>query len=90
MKEKLFIQIVCDYPDYQDKTGIWHDGTRCDEVYDFNELYERLEHYLKEGVLDHVHLDFCHHENTNVLHGGIILPLVNKDVHWYQTIVDKK
>ena len=87
MKETLFCQVVCDYPDYQDKAGVMHDGTECYDCETFNDLFEVLQKVLKENVLDHVHLDFCHRELTNKSHGSIVLPLKNKDVHWYQNIV---
>ena len=87
MKETLFCQVVCDYPDYQDKAGVMHDGTECYDCETFNDLFEVLQKVLKENVLDHVHLDFCHHDNTNWSHGSIVLPLKNEHMHWYQNIV---
>lgn len=76
MKETLFCQVVCDYPDYEDEFGQTVDGTECYDCENFNDLFEVLEKLITEGVLNHVH-----HDCTNHTHGSIILPLKNENVH---------
>ena len=88
MKE-LFCSIVCEYPDYTNEYGELVDGTKCYKCKTFNELFEVLEKLIREQVLNHVHLEFCHKDCVNYSHGSIVLPLKNEDVQWFQNIVLK-
>lgn len=68
----MFVQVVCDYPDYYDEYNQKCDGTKVYECNSFEELHNVLHKLNKENKLSHVHLDFCKKENTVQSFGGIV------------------
>lgn len=57
MKQELFVQVRCEYPDNLEN-GELKDGRECIEVQSIEDLYKVLKEKKDESILDHVHLAF--------------------------------
>lgn len=78
MKE-IKLRVECNYPDTVTGKHTIVDNTEFIEVDDFNNLYEVLKEKQKEGILNHVHLEF-YYQGNNICYnvGHVMVPFKDK------------